>query len=68
MARYFIQDWAGNYAFDPNGYQGSGHLHPPSILFDTWEDAEFFLSEKLEELGKDYDTDRGEYYIERYEE
>jgi len=58
--KWVILDWAGNYAFDKMGYQGSGHLHGPSRTFDSFDDAEEFLTEKL---GENYDTDRGEYEI-----
>ncbi len=44
---YYIQDWMANICF-------SGEL------FDTFDDAEAFLCEKLNE---DYETDRQEYTI-----
>jgi len=62
---YAIFDWAGNYAFQKNGHQGSGHLTGPVNKFDTFDDAEEFLTEKL---GDTYDTDRQEYSIDRIEE
>lgn len=43
-----IKDWTGNLCF--NGRQ-----------FESFDDAESFLSETLDE---NYDEDRGEYYIE----
>lgn len=58
--KWAIQDWAGNWAFEKGGYQGSGHLHGPVNTFDSWDDAEDFLSEKL---GDKYEDDRGEYEI-----
>lgn len=45
---YKIYDWAGNRMY-------------PNHLFDCFDSAEEFLSEKL---GDNYDTDRQEYYIE----
>lgn len=44
--KYIIQDWAGN-------TMSWGK-------FKSFEDAEDFLCEKLDD---DYETDRGEYYI-----
>jgi hypothetical protein len=58
-----IQDWAGNWAFQEGGYQGSGHLHGPRNTFDSFDDAEEFLTRKFEELGLDFDEDRGEYEV-----
>lgn len=62
---YTIFDWAGNYVFQKNGFQGSGHLTDPMNKFETFEDAEEFLIEKL---GDTYETDRGEYIIDQIEE
>jgi hypothetical protein len=45
---FIIRDWAGN-------LMDFGR-------FETWDDAEDFLSERLEEA---YETDRQEYFIER---
>lgn len=47
---HVIYDWAGNLKF--NGKQ-----------FETFEDAEEFLSEWFEKNGLDYDDFRGEYSI-----
>lgn len=58
--KWTIKDWAGNYPFQKGGQQGSGHLFAPENSFESWEDAEDFLSEKL---GDKYDSDRGEYDI-----
>lgn len=44
---YIIQDWAGNVCF--NGKE-----------FASFDDAEEFLSEKLDD---NYEEERGEYYI-----
>lgn len=60
MKIWYIEDWAGNYVFQKGGYQGSGHLYKPSITFNSFDDAEEFLSEKL---GDNYELERGEYYI-----
>jgi hypothetical protein len=49
MSYFIIIDWAGNTCF-----QG--------IKFKTFDDAEAFLCEKLDE---DYETDRQEYEVER---
>ena len=48
--KYFIQDWAGN------------HITKDGVPteFETWEDAEEFLSELL---GDKFEEERGEYYI-----
>lgn len=45
--KYHIYDWAGNLCFH-------------GVSFDSFEDAEDWLCEKL---GDDYETDRQEYYI-----
>lgn len=45
--KFIIQDWAGNICF---------HARE----FDSFDDAEEFLCEKLD---GDYETDREEYYI-----
>lgn len=45
---FIIKDWANNVCFK-------------GISFETWDDAEDWLSEKL---NNDYETDRQEYYIE----
>lgn len=47
MSAWVIFDWAGNRCF-----QG--------ISFPSFDDAEDWL---CEQLGDEYDTDRGEYYI-----
>lgn len=47
--KWVIIDWANNLCF--NGKK-----------FPSAEDAEDYLSEKL---GDEYETDRGEYYVER---
>jgi hypothetical protein len=46
--KYIIIDWASNVCFN-------------ATEFASFDDAEDFLSETL---GDDYETDRGEYYIE----
>jgi hypothetical protein len=46
--KHIILDWAGNVCFN-------------AVEFDTFDDAEAWLSEKL---GDSYETDREEYYIE----
>lgn len=52
MTFHIIRDWAGNWlAFDGRD------------RFPSWDDAEEFLSERL---GDQYETDRGEYYIEEF--
>lgn len=58
--KYTVKDWAGNYAFDPHGHQGSGHLHGPTHKFGSEEEAEEFLRKKL---GNKYDSDKDEYSI-----
>ena len=47
MGKFIIKDWASNVCFEEKE-------------FETFYDAEDFLSEKL---GDDYEEDRGEYYI-----
>ena len=54
--KYFIQDWAGHYIAKKDGVPTE---------FESWEDAEEFLSELL---GDNYEIDRGEYYIFKEEE
>lgn len=49
--RWHIQDWMGNICFG-------------GIEFSTFDDGEYWLTEKL---GDTYETDRGEYYIEPIE-
>lgn len=51
MKNFIIMDWAGNII--------------PTKNFNSFEDAEDFLCEKL---GENYDEDRQEYYIEETEE
>ena len=51
QARYFVQDWAGNHIAKKDGVPTE---------FESWEDAEEFLSELL---GDKFEEERGEYYI-----
>lgn len=46
--------------YDVNGYQGSGHLGKPAVTFETFDDAEEFLSSYLSD---DYEESRQEYEI-----
>lgn len=55
--KYVIQDWVGNYPF--NRFSNSP-LNGPDHEFNSFDDAEDFLSETLGDL---YDGDRQEYYI-----
>lgn len=47
--KWIIKDWAGNYPFQKGGYQGSGHLNKPEMVFDSFEDAEEWLGSWPEE-------------------
>jgi hypothetical protein len=49
MTTWIIKDWAGNVCFR-------------GVEFDSFDDGEEYLSIKL---GDEYETDRGEYYVQR---
>lgn len=51
METWIIYDWAGNIVKD--------------IAFKSFDDAECYLCEFFEANGMDYETERGEYYIEQ---
>ena len=58
--KWVIKDWAGNYPFN---WWGKLPFNGPDHLFQTFDDAEEFLSEFL---GDTYETDQQDYYIEHY--
>jgi hypothetical protein len=63
--KWVIKDWAGNYPFEKyNRQQGSGHLGSPIYVWETFDDAEDFLTEFL---GDSYEECRGEYEIDEVE-
>lgn len=61
MKKYCIRDWSGNYPFEKNKHQAAVKLGGgPMQLFDSWNDAEDYLTDAL---GDDYDDLRGEFEI-----
>lgn len=60
--QWFIQDWAGNRLDSYDFKYRRKDLVNKLMVFGSFDDAEEWLSEKL---GDNYETDRGEYYIER---
>lgn len=67
MTKYTIQDWAGNYPFEPYG-RGRFEIvklgGEPMRTWPSFDDAEEFLSEFL---GDAYEEARQEYYINEVE-
>lgn len=61
--KFVIQDWAGNFLQYTGKFQFGAYGKLPGVPmeFQSWDDAEDWLSEKL---GDAYESDRGEYYIE----
>lgn len=51
MIKFIIKDWANNILFNEK-------------QFKSFDDAEEFLSEYLDDNGLNYEEERGEYYIE----
>jgi hypothetical protein len=61
MAKFIIKDWAGNVM---DTFKMTVHykvaMDVPPQSFDSFEDAEDFLCEVLNDK---YEEDRGEYYV-----
>lgn len=67
--KWVIRDWAGNYPFE-KGHRSQGAVKlggGPVYTFDSFDDAEEFLSNYLDKNKMDYDEWRGEYEIELVE-